>query len=121
MNGCRCNAGWHGQFCEVPDSCAGVMTAADKCCASGVLDVHGACCDEGAVLDSWGACCAAGQVDKCGKCGGSSWTVDITVSGAGWVERLFASCRVDLLAAAMHTLVQLCGSSSQLQIGCMIG
>ncbi|KAF6266656.1 hypothetical protein COO60DRAFT_1623446 [Scenedesmus sp. NREL 46B-D3] len=78
MNGCRCEAGWHGQFCEVPDGCAGVMTRSDRCCASGVLDVHGACCDEGAVLDSSGACCAAGQVDKCGRCGGSSWTVDIT-------------------------------------------
>ncbi|WIA29149.1 hypothetical protein OEZ86_011660 [Tetradesmus obliquus] len=83
MNGCQCEAGWHGQFCEVPDSCAGVMTKSDKCCASGVLDVQGACCDYGAVLDSWGACCAAGRVDKCGKCGGSSWTVDITVSAAG--------------------------------------
>jgi hypothetical protein len=80
MTGCRCVAGWHGQFCEVPDSCAGVMTKLDKCCASGVLDAHGVCCDEGAVLDSWGSCCAAGQVDKCGKCRGSSWTVDITVS-----------------------------------------
>lgn len=62
------------------------MSKADKCCASGVLDVHGSCCPAGSVLDSSGACCEAGWVDRCGTCGGSSWTVDIMVRRAAGIK-----------------------------------
>jgi hypothetical protein len=93
VSGCECKDGWHGQFCEVPPKCAGVMDRRDVCCASGVLDVSGDCCSPGSVLGASGACCGAGQVDVCGVCGGSSWTVDVRVSAAhaytccvgGWV------------------------------------
>jgi hypothetical protein len=80
VSGCECKDGWHGQFCEVPPKCAGVMDRRDVCCASSVLDVSGGCCSPGSVLDASGACCGSGQVDVCGVCGGSSWTVDVRVS-----------------------------------------
>lgn len=79
MLGCSCKNGWHGQFCEIPADCNGVMTKSDKCCSSGVLDSQGACCPDGSVLDNLGQCCSTG-VDVCGVCDGSSWSVDIMVS-----------------------------------------
>eukprot|EP00878_Enallax_costatus_P035171 GHUV01039165.1.p1 GENE.GHUV01039165.1~~GHUV01039165.1.p1 ORF type:complete len:341 (+),score=97.19 GHUV01039165.1:954-1976(+) len=79
MLGCSCSSGWHGQFCEIPPDCIGVMSKANKCCASGVVDGQGACCPAGSVLDSQGQCCQSGTVDACGVCGGTSWSVDIMV------------------------------------------
>lgn len=78
MLGCSCKDGWHGQFCEIAANCKGVMTQSDKCCAGGVLDSQGACCAAGGVLDYQGQCCD-GDVDACGVCSGTSWSVDIMV------------------------------------------
>ena len=80
MLGCSCSSGWHGQFCEIPPDCTGVMSKANKCCPSGVLDGTGACCPAGSVLDGQGQCCQSGIVDACGVCGGIGWSVDIMVS-----------------------------------------
>jgi hypothetical protein len=86
--GCDCKDGWHGQFCEVPARCSGVMDKQDRCCSSGVLNVTGHCCPSGAVLDAAGACCMSGKVDVCGVCDGTSWAVDTTVSRRRWDRQL---------------------------------
>lgn len=78
--GCECKDGWHGQFCEIPAKCKGVMDRHNQYCSSGVLNVTGECCPTASVLDSSGACCVSGQVDACGSCDGTSWAIDVRVS-----------------------------------------
>jgi hypothetical protein len=88
-SGCDCKDGWHGQFCEVAAKCKGVM---DRCCSSGVLNITGECCPGGSVLDGTGACCVSGQLDVCGVCDGTSWTVDVQVRSVGATPRSEPAC-----------------------------
>ena len=81
---CTCNALWAGPSCSVP-----VFTSTTAgTCASGVVDVTGACCAgytdadtgrccaAGSRLDHAGRCCAS-HVDACGVCGGAGVAVDV--------------------------------------------
>lgn len=76
---CECKDGFTGATCSIESSiCAtgvqGVTAAGDayECCADGLVDADGACCDgvSGGTpeLDAKGKCCPSGHVDGCGIC-----------------------------------------------------
>lgn len=85
---CVCREGWTGVTCAVPSSCfSRVLGVYSQCCASGVLNFSGVCCeqvgDARPSLDANGECCAA-AVDACGVCGGKG----------KYVDNLYACCEV---------------------------
>ena len=73
---CSCDTGYYGRACEVQ----GCMGDECECCASGVYDHAGACCDAMDShmlphLDKDGACCYKSALDACGVCGGDGVVV----------------------------------------------
>lgn len=80
FSGCECIDGHHGEFCQAPPECPGVLDKSNSCCQSGLINRNGECCDEReTVLDRNGDCCENGKVDKCGVCNGEGTTIDIMV------------------------------------------
>ena len=69
-----------------------------RCCASGVLDHSGSCCQADSVLDGAGACCPAGSVDACGVCKGDARVVDVQgVCCSSLVDAAGLCCQVGWL------------------------
>ena len=71
-----------GFHCLLLQSCIRRLAAASRlrlAMCAGLVSSMGACCAEGASLDSQGTCCGA-PLDACGTCGGNGTAVDFTGS-----------------------------------------
>lgn len=80
FSGCECFGGHHGEYCQTPPDCAGVLDKRGYCCSSGIINMNGDCCNGGgAVLDRNGDCCGSAKLDKCGVCDGAGTTIDMMV------------------------------------------